>query len=328
MRSIFVKVICYFAYYTGIIQLFYLVNRSQRVITYHNIIPDFLFDHSLHLGFSHSENELKKHLQIINKRFNVSTQPGSSNTVMLTFDDGYCNNYCVAANVLDSFKNPAIFFVPISNVNSTKPLWIDKVMLWFSYVPQGIYTVFDLKLHITDNISRYESYESVYKAIIQDYSLKERVIDILREQYSFEKIHIEPELYKLRFTGLSNQQIDQLKETGHLIGSHGVNHDILSMLDISELKGNLETTFHSLLYNTTFISYPFGGEEEISSQVIEAFKLAGYTHAYTNIMTDNKNPFLLSRFSLPNSTNRIEIEATLSGFLPRFRNLIGKIHLN
>ena len=315
MRSLFIKVICNFSYYIGIIRLFYLLNRKQRVITYHNIIPDNLFDNTLHLYFSHSESVFKKHLQIINNRFRVTTEPELKKTVLLTFDDGYANNFCIAAKILNTYNNPAIFFVPSSIIDSKEPLWIDSLMLWFSYVPVGQYTVFDLKLNITNNASRLKSYETVYIAIIQDYNLKNKIYNILEEQYSFQKINIDKEFYKLRFTGLSFQQIDQMKMAGHSIASHGVKHDILSKLDMAELRNSLEITFNSPIYNNTYISYPFGGEEEISQLVIETFRAIGYTHAFTNIKTNNENLFLLSRFSLPNSSDKVLIEAELSGFM-------------
>lgn len=321
MKSLFIKAICYISYYIGIIHLFYFLNKNQRVITYHNIIPDYLFDNTLQLGFSHTENQFKKHLQIINNRFKVSTQTGLKDTVMLTFDDGYSNNYSISVKELNRRKNSGIFFVPISIVDSKEPLWIDKVMLWFSYIPKGNYTVFNLKLNITDNVSRLKSYKAIYDSVIQDYSLKKKINNTLEDQYSFNKIIIDPELYKLRFTGITTKEIVQMKANGHLISSHGVNHDILSKLDADELKSDLETTFKSPLYNNPLISYPFGGEEEISPLVIESFRLAGYSHAFTNIKTNNENPFLLSRFSLPNSTNKVVIEAALSGFMQFLRDV-------
>jgi peptidoglycan/xylan/chitin deacetylase (PgdA/CDA1 family) len=320
MRSLFIKAICYFSYYTGIIWLFYLLNRKQRVITYHNIIPDYLFDNTLHLHFSHSETVFKKHLQIVNNRFKITVQPGLKDTVMLTFDDGYANNFEIVTKILNTYNNPAIFFVPLSIVDSNEPLWIDRLMFWFSYVPDGHYAIFDLKFNITNIASRLKSYEAVYIAIIQDYSFKNGIYHVLEEQYSFQNIHLDREFYRLRFTGLKSQEIDQMKVAGHYIASHGVKHDILSKLDNDELRNSLETTFHSPIYNNTYISYPFGGEEEISLSVIEAFRVAGYTHAFTNIKTNNEDLYLLSRFSMPNCSDKVLIEAELSGFMGWMRS--------
>jgi peptidoglycan/xylan/chitin deacetylase (PgdA/CDA1 family) len=319
MRSLVIKTICYFSYYTGIIRLFYLLNKKQRVITYHNIIPDSLFDHSLHLGFSHTESSFKKNLEIVNKRFKVTTQPGVRRTVMLTFDDGFSNNFSIAAKALDSYHYKAIFFVPVAVVDSADPLWIDEVMFWFSYVPQGRYRVFGLDLEIGDGASRLRGYEAVYLAMVQDYTLKDGILELLDGLYSFGKIDIDPELYRLRFTGITHEQIDLLKGAGHLIGSHSVGHDILSKLDGEALRRDLESSFRSPYYNNTFISYPFGGEEEISPSVVGMFREVGFTCAFTNIVTDDSDAFLLSRFCLPNTCDGILIEAELSGFLGWFR---------
>ena len=56
MKNSFLNIIYFLAYYAGINQFFYFLTRDrQRVITFHNIIPQRLFDHSIHLGVSCSD---------------------------------------------------------------------------------------------------------------------------------------------------------------------------------------------------------------------------------------------------------------------------------
>ena len=58
-KQMILLVFYFFMTHLGVIRFFYWLNRRKNVVlTYHNVIPDALFDHSPHLGVSHSETRL------------------------------------------------------------------------------------------------------------------------------------------------------------------------------------------------------------------------------------------------------------------------------
>ena len=49
---------------------------------------------------------------------------------MITFDDGYKNNYDVAIPILALYDIKAVFFITYNLVNKNETLWIDLIMKW------------------------------------------------------------------------------------------------------------------------------------------------------------------------------------------------------
>ena len=45
--------------------------------------------------------------------------------LLFSFDDGFKNNYSVAAPILDEFQIPAVFYISIELVNTNMMFWVD-----------------------------------------------------------------------------------------------------------------------------------------------------------------------------------------------------------
>src|SRR5690348_11387751 len=85
----------FICYWSGIVAIAYWLNRrTTLILSYHNVLPDELFDSSLHLGVSHRWSEFIRHIDIIRKRLRITTNVAESRPrhCVITFDDGYANN--------------------------------------------------------------------------------------------------------------------------------------------------------------------------------------------------------------------------------------------
>ena len=110
MKKKFLLLFYFVMTYLGFIKLFYWLNRNKKIIlTYHNIIPNHLFDDSCHLGVSHTESVFKEQIKLIYQRFD-------RNQCLITFDDGYKNQLEVAAKILSDHHLQGIFFVSFQSV--------------------------------------------------------------------------------------------------------------------------------------------------------------------------------------------------------------------
>jgi len=91
MKRHALKVAYVLAWHIGIIRLFHFLNRNRQLgLTYHNVLPDELFDPDLvHLGVSCSLSTFIVQIEALRKRFAVTTEIGKPGTCMITFDDGY-----------------------------------------------------------------------------------------------------------------------------------------------------------------------------------------------------------------------------------------------
>ncbi len=327
MKYTLLKLLYFLLYFIGIFKLFYFLNRhKQIVITYHNIIPDAIYDNDLvHLGVSCSENIFIKQINIIAARFDMSTEVGIPGTCIISFDDGYKNNIEIAAKILSKNNIDGLFFIPACYYESLDALWVDQLLMWVSYCPVGCYLILDQEFLIAQNCAtRNALWEFLYQTLLSNYCLLKPLINELNNHYSFDQLRalINNEMFALRFTPMSSDEIELLKKGGHKIGCHSYKHDILSLLTDEQLEHDfLICKSYSKKYNSNYYSYPFGGIDEISQKVIEKCKENHYSAAFLNYENKNKDIYSLGRVSLGNKSNKYCIEAQLCGF----ENMLKKI---
>lgn len=320
MKKIIVKLVCFAAYYTGLIHLCYYLNRKKSLIlVYHNVIPDEYWDDKIHLSVSIKQSLFERHLSIINKRLKVSTQLHEAGSVMITFDDGY-SNAVIASKCLDKHNNKAVFFVPINNVGAVTPLWNDKIWMWFSYVPEGVYLISGINYSLRSNNERSHAFSEIINLLFDDYNKKRFILDELDRFYSFDQLtdKIDKKYFNLRFKGLSELEVQDLKDRGFKIGGHSMDHDILSVLSSDELSDDFQivSNYIGSLYNIDLYAYPYGHPKQVSRKVIQECRRSGFTHAVMNEeYIENMTEYTLPRMSINSLTDRYEIEAKLSGFI-------------
>ena len=304
-----------FLYYTGINKLFYFLTRGrQRVITFHNVIPEKFFDYSLNLGVSCTEDVLSYQIKSIKKRFTITTDVGIPNTCMLTFDDGYQNKYICSHKILKKESIKGVFFLNSRLIDSDDPLWIDTLLMCFSYLDDGEYIVID-QIYLLNKENRSSEFSRAYEFIFNNYHLKDKFIKNLSKYLKKEKLN--KEFYSLRFTGLRKFQIDQMKAYGHLIASHTSNHDILSKLSRRELDQEISKCEKLMgnLFNCNYFSYPFGSDLETNQRTFNLMADSKFNFCFLNewFFKNSKSNYQMQRFSLPNSKNKYLIDALLSG---------------
>ncbi|MDX2345531.1 MAG: polysaccharide deacetylase family protein [Legionella sp.] len=310
-------------YYIGVFRFFYFLNRkSQVVLTYHHVINDHIYDETLlHLGVSCSEYSFSKQLDIICSRFKVTTELGVPNSCIITFDDGYKNNLEVAAPYLNQKSAPGLFFIPAFYFDAAvndHTLWVDKLLMWFSYAPEGKYHALQTDFVINaEPYSRNKIWEFWYTKISSNYGMLNALLDTLNNILSFDKIKelIDDQMYQSRFTVMDTDALNALKKMNHKLALHSYKHDILSLLDDGGLEQDFkQCALHAKQYNINYYAYPFGGGAEVSSKVIKKCEEYGYKAAFMNYKNENETKYSIGRISLANFSNKYRIEARLCGF--------------
>lgn len=315
MKRRLLKIIYFLCYITGITALFFQLNKNkQLIITYHNVIPDHQFDNALHLGVSCCLSAFNSQLEAITQKLKCTTMLGQPSSCVITFDDGYKNNYEFASKVLDEHEIKAYFFVPLNNFKYQTTIWVDKFTMWLSYVPYGKYTLADSEFFILDESQRTQAWSSLWGMILNNKQLIPEIEKEMNYQFAFERLAIASDYKISRFSMMNDSDIQMLKNQGHLIGCHSLNHEILSQKSVEELKNDFLECEKEIgkLYNTRLYSYPFGGRSEVSEKVIERCEESSFTSAVMNC-EDGSSEYAISRISLPNISNKFEIYAHLSG---------------
>ncbi|MBN1608701.1 MAG: polysaccharide deacetylase family protein [Polyangiaceae bacterium] len=112
--------------------------RWITVLCYHRILDrptDFPFDDDV---VSASAQQFERHLRFISKHYDVidfrklrdlldSGRRFPKNALIITFDDGYVDNYQVAYPLLRRFGFTAVMFVTAGIVGTTQLFWWDKI---------------------------------------------------------------------------------------------------------------------------------------------------------------------------------------------------------
>lgn len=318
---------------TGFTSLCYKLNKNRkRTIAYHNIIPDKYWDDSLHLAHSMKESSFIKQLEVIQDKLGITLDIYDINKATITFDDGYLNQYSVASKIMDEKNIKGYFFCTVNVINNNEAFIMDRLQYWFSYVPEGVYNLEEINiiLNIEDENSRNTEWDKISDVILEGVEI-ERIEKILDSLYPFKKIKVDKNLYKLRFTGISKEQLNEMKINGHKIGAHSANHKRLSDMSSEELYEDISlcSSMRPEIYNTKVFCYPFGSIEDISKEVIDIIKDRGFNSSFAysnNPIEEDYNNYFMPRIFLPDTDNKDIIDLILSGakHFMSFRNLLPK----
>lgn len=249
--------------------------------------------------------EFDKQIAFLAKNYNCMSLPDvvetlktgtlPKNSVLVTFDDGYLDNFQLALSVLQKYQVPATFYVTSGFIDQNLYPWWDELNWLLDQTRE---------LRIVDHIWPLESVSDKQKAFQKlrkwmvglDPSGQKQLMDFIRSQA---REPFDPGRLMMNWKEL--KEVDQEKLI--TIGAHTQRHDVLTRLRKEELfsdfigvKKRLET---ELGHPIEHCSYPFGGRNEAYKREFKAAKQAGFLSGTT---TREGHLFPIHRdylFSLP-----------------------------
>jgi len=200
--------------------------------------------------------------------------------VLLTFDDGYLDNYEIAFPVLRANGCSAVFFVVGQMVGSSVVPWWDEI----SYLIRnsGI-TALDLPAPWNTRVELGSDREGAIAAALRFYKSDENTdsaqfLEELRRQTG---IHV-PEQPQ-RFMGWA--ELREMIQNGMDIGSHTVTHPILSQISEEEQLRELVESKKVIEANTgarvRALAYPVGSRSAFTRTTMRLALEAGYEAAFS-----------------------------------------------
>lgn len=209
-------------------------------------------------------------------------------SVIITFDDGYADNFKQALPILEDLEIPATFFVSSGYLNSKNEFWwdeIEKIILMTKNIPD----YFNLNYsNLSRNwiIKNYQDRLLLYNDLIslmktQNSTFGKYLIEYLRN-WSNKPIEV-----RTTHKPMSLKEINDMAQSPYAtIGAHTVNHLCLSNEDLNTQKFEIEVskkTLESLINKEvkTF-SYPFGEINDYSLETIKIIKEAGLQKSFSN----------------------------------------------
>lgn len=232
------------------------------------------------------------------------------NAILITFDDGYRDNYELALPVLQRRGMKAVFFIATSYISERRLFWWDRVnylvkrstrpRLELSYpVP--------LQLATHDGPARRAAITSILRVVKSARSLDlPRLLDELQRATGTDwSAELERRLADEHL--MSWQEVRALRAAGMDVQSHTRTHRVLQTLEdaqiLDELRGSREDLERELGEPISAISYPVGYGIADRAFIREALAQAGYKIAFKNAggvqwITDKLDRYQLDRISV------------------------------
>jgi peptidoglycan/xylan/chitin deacetylase (PgdA/CDA1 family) len=269
--------------------------------------------------------EMREHLR--------NQKPFPTRSILITFDDGWKDNYLHAMPILKKNNIPALIFLSTGFIGKNKQFWQEKMarLLWTAVdmaklnpeMGNELQALFktlcvrkliasqDIHRHIGIqdmilNIKRHE-YTEIYKQL---HSLE----NMITQSVSFDKSTLDGEI-----EFLSWDEVKKMIATGIYFGSHGVNHKILDKkgVDIDfELQNSKIEIEQKLGTSALTFSYPNGN---YNRAIADKVKSNGYALGFgTKFGYNSSNA---DHFTL----RRININQNLAPTIPRLMARISGI---
>lgn len=323
---------------------------SLCVVTYHGVLPEaYQVSDSQQDGCLVSAGNFRGQLQVLKECYHV-VSPGQvldwvvdgtdlpEHAVLLTCDDGLRNALTDMAPILREEGLSCLFFVlGTSAAQSSQMLWYEELYLLLLAAPAGSYS-FDslgMSVELTDRAQR-RSVRSAWWNLVKKLSQYDqparagfietsRIQFGLPDQWNAECTNDEGQ--RRRFGLLSRNELRQLVDQGMSIGSHTLNHPMLSQ-QTSELAWREISDSRSLLENAIgrpvwALAYPFGDPASVTTREIQMAEQAGFECAFMNVgggFGASLPRFALPRVHVTADMSLAEFEAHISGFHRDFRS--------
>lgn len=293
----------------GIVGWYSARQKSVKILMYHRINnePDCL-GLTIHPQlFSQQLKYLKAHYKMVTLAEAVDMISHGvilDDCCVITFDDGYRDNYEIAAPLLAEQGVPATIFVTYDAIEFGHFGWgvFDRALLTATSGELDLGRWELGRYALTDRAAR-------EKTVITLHRLLKKLPDAVKQEVVAHVVTIYGAESAAERTMMTWDEVNELA-AGDLIsiGAHTITHPILSRIsdeqarqEIVEGKRLLE---QKIGRTADFFAYPNGGREDISPQSIALVQGAGYRAACTTIFgikVPGSNPFELARIDVTSS---------------------------
>jgi len=251
--------------------------------------------------------------------------------VVITFDDGYRDNYEQARRILAEYKVPATFFITTGHINARREFWwdeLDRIFLSSGRLPAY------LKLRIGEREVEYElgahgkyfeqdtrrdaSWDVTYAdRPTERHRIYDSLCNLFREANVVDR---EDALSALRawagdnssgrseYYAMTDLEVLKLSQSEIFeVAAHTVNHPRLAAIDIAEQRAevaNSKTQLEAISgAQVSGFAYPFGGRGDYTPDTVSAVRSCGFNWACSNfegVVRRSTDRFQLPRYLVRN----------------------------
>ena len=272
------------------------------VLNYHRVGPstDTPFDRGC---FSATAAQFEEHLNHLKKRCtivgldqldaitNATAERPPKRPVLLTFDDGYADNYHLALPLLKKHNVPAVFFPTTAFIDREAVAWWDEIAWLIRRLPQGAFRLPNFDLSITlagppwvddhpPDRSAYEPRGAAIRDTLEAYKKlpTRRAKEMLAELR--EIVGLDAPTEALSNLYLTWDQLREMRDAGMAVGGHTMTHPVLARLSAEEQRtevvGCRDRLREQLGEAPIAFSYPVGRPGTFTEQTETIVHEAGF----------------------------------------------------
>jgi peptidoglycan/xylan/chitin deacetylase (PgdA/CDA1 family) len=301
--------------------------RALIILNYHRIgnADETPFDSGV---FSATAEQFDLHIAYLKRRFHMATleevfamlrgDVPRGTSVLITFDDGYLDNYTLAFPILRTHGVQAVFFLPTAFIGTGKLPWWDMIAyIVKKSVKKRIHLEypepkkFDLVSKGGKRVSM-EILRLFTQPAVKDperfLANLERVCEVSRPTSAAERCFLD-----------WNEARD-MQQDGMAFGSHTHSHEILtklsSQLQREEARYSREILERELHRRIDVLAYPVGLKHCFSADTVNALEQTGYRAAFSFYGGSNRageiRPFDIRRYGMADmSFDHFRLQTTL-----------------
>jgi len=321
-----------FAHNSGLIRASYpLLSKSLTVLNYHRINdPSAAHFDSFKPNVSATPEMFAKQMEYLSRWFNVVSVSEvvqwlqgkiklPDYPALITFDDGYLDNYTLAYPILKQYNFPAVIFLTSGHIGTDKAFYWDLAAYCFFHTSQD---------HILFPDNKEKSWETKEQKFTITNSWVEslkRLPDTEKQKWVNElpsrlKVSVPKNYFKNLM--MSWDQIREMSQNGFEFGGHTVTHPILSRIpieqaqqEIIESKSYIEKELGQALLS---FAYPNGTKNDFNPEIQSLVANAGYKVAFTllngptSLNEVKKSPYTIRRIFILHSHTLAHYSALVS----------------
>jgi glycosyltransferase involved in cell wall biosynthesis/peptidoglycan/xylan/chitin deacetylase (PgdA/CDA1 family) len=290
------QVMSAFIYYLGIVRVLRRILSGKNgvaILAYHRVADSPFVLSGMSIRIANFEQQIRyiaRHYTPLSLQEAVGMierrEKIPKNAIVITFDDGYLDNYVNAFPILRQYGVPATIFLSARAIEERKLLWFD--MLTESFRLTSLQSVF-LEAYglgtffLNSARSRLHAAQKVV-SYAKRFSLRERS-DFVR--YVLERLEVKEEDVETTGMMMSWEDVRTMHREGITFGSHGMNHVILTRLSDKEIRREIgdakELIRKRTGVDTKLFAYPNGEAKDFNREVERHLHRHDYVTACTLI---------------------------------------------
>lgn len=295
----------------------------MKAIMYHYVRPfDANYPYLKNLDFEDFKNQLdffEKEFGFVSQAdFIKSIETGVPKSgVVLTFDDGLSCHYNFVFHELKKRNLWGIFYIPTQPYVEGKMIDVHRIHLLLArFDSQVIFDYLDKKIksdqydvsridefrQLTYKTQKNDEYTLLVKRILNyfiAYKHREAVIDSLMTKFIKNEKDLLLDFY------LNKKQICEMHNNKMIIGSHTINHPVMSRLDKNQQTTQINQSFEYLKnilgdFNQKTFCYPYGGFHSFTNETVKILENENCLYSFNVEHRDiNEEDLILRRQALP-----------------------------